>query len=105
MQRPFPAPTILVLLLSMWLAPSLTQPIKIGMTAPMNTDGGRLNAAGLLFALEEANRAGGVMARNLSLITLDDDYNVSRTLANVRTLVDTEGVHMLAGMVGSENVA
>eukprot|EP00667_Euglena_gracilis_P016349 EG_transcript_17104 len=71
----------------------------------MNTDGGKLNAAGLLFALEEANRAGGIMARNLSLVTLDDDYNVSRTLANARTLVDTEGVLLLAGMVGGENVA
>lgn len=31
--------------------------------------------------------------------------NVSRTLANARTLVDTEGVLLLAGMVGGENVA
>eukprot|EP00667_Euglena_gracilis_P012289 EG_transcript_12616 len=75
------------------------------MTANLNIDAGRLPAAGLLFALEEANRAGGVMSRNLSLVALNDNYNVTRTLANLQALLDAEGVVLLAGLTGSDNIA
>eukprot|EP00667_Euglena_gracilis_P013612 EG_transcript_14062 len=87
------------------MEPFFAQPIKVGMTAPLNTEAGKLNAAGLRFALEEANRAGGVLSRNLTLIALNDDYKAAQTLANVQTLVDTEGVVVLAGVAGADNVA
>ncbi len=56
---------------------------RIGQTAPLTgPDGeyGRRLSAGLLLAFKEANAAGGVKARNVTLLTFDDAYNVAKVL-------------------------
>ena len=52
---------------------------------------------------EFANSEGGIDGRNLELKSLDDQYLPERTRANVETLVNTDGVFALLGMVGTEN--
>lgn len=49
------------------------------------------------------NTQGGIEGRDLELKSLDDQYLPERTRANVETLVDTDGVFALLGMVGTEN--
>eukprot|EP00667_Euglena_gracilis_P014263 EG_transcript_14772 len=78
--------------------------IKIGMTGPLYLDQGMRIASGLRFAFEEVNAAGGVMAQNISLVVLNDDYNVTKALQNIETLVDEEQVVALAGVIGSDVV-
>lgn len=50
-----------------------------------------------------ANAEGGIDGRTLELKSLDDQYLPERTRANVETLVNTDGVFALLGMVGTEN--
>eukprot|EP00667_Euglena_gracilis_P006065 EG_transcript_6110 len=100
-------PGMMVVLLSCLLGVFITpttqqQDIAIGMTGPLNLEAGRQTAFGLALAFREANQAGGVLARNLSLIALNDDYNVTTALANIHTLVDNQNVFLLAGVMGSE---
>ena len=52
---------------------------------------------------EFANSEGGIEGRELELKSLDDQYLPERTRANVETLVNTDGVFALLGMVGTEN--
>eukprot|EP00667_Euglena_gracilis_P003483 EG_transcript_3494 len=89
------------LLVLSWFVPLPAQPILIGMSGPLHEDIGQWSASGLAFALEEANQAGGVLGRNVTLIALNDNYNVTTALSNIHALLDA-GVLMLAGVVGSE---
>lgn len=50
-----------------------------------------------------ANSEGGIDGRDLELKSLDDQYLPERTRTNVETLVNTDGVFALLGMVGTEN--
>eukprot|EP00667_Euglena_gracilis_P001620 EG_transcript_1619 len=79
-------------------------PIKIGMTGPMSDDSGSRVSAGMKFAFQEANNAGGILSRNLTLVALDDGANTTRAMANIYRLLDVENVLLLAGVVGSDIV-
>ncbi|MCB9849642.1 MAG: ABC transporter substrate-binding protein [Phycisphaerales bacterium] len=57
--------------------------------------------AGVLAALDEANRAGGVIGRTLRLVTLDDGYEPSRTAPNMHKLIEEEKVLAVIGNVGT----
>eukprot|EP00667_Euglena_gracilis_P002302 EG_transcript_2302 len=94
--------SLLLLLLGGCPTPATGQPIIIGMSGPLFQDIGNRTAVGLAFAFEEANRAGGLLGRNLSLIALNDDFNVTTAFANVRRLLFQEGALLLAGVVGSD---
>ena len=56
---------------------------------------------GVLSAINEANRAGGFRGRTLSLISLDDGYEPSRTAPNMRTLIEDVKVLAVIGNVGT----
>lgn len=56
---------------------------------------------GVLAAMEEVNRAGGMGGRKLTLISLDDGYEPSRTAPNMRRLVEKEQVIAVIGNVGT----
>eukprot|EP00667_Euglena_gracilis_P009620 EG_transcript_9783 len=76
--------------------------IVVGQTAPM--DGGSAEygthmAAGLQLAFAEANAAGGVQGRNLTLLTLDDGYIFANALKNFQVLRNAS--LLLAGVCGS----
>eukprot|EP00668_Euglena_longa_P028646 GGOE01035937.1.p1 GENE.GGOE01035937.1~~GGOE01035937.1.p1 ORF type:complete len:1181 (+),score=394.27 GGOE01035937.1:142-3543(+) len=61
-------------------------------------------SAGMKFAFEEANRAGGIMSRNITLVARDDGYNVTKAMDNIYQLLDVDNVLLLAGVVGSDIV-
>ncbi len=56
---------------------------------------------GILAAFEEANRAGGVNGRTLTLKSLDDGYEPDRAIENTRTLIEGDRVFALIGPVGT----
>lgn len=56
---------------------------------------------GIRAAFEEANQAGGVHGRQLSLASLDDTYEPELAAINTRELIQDEGVFALIGEVGT----
>ena len=56
---------------------------------------------GIQAAFAEANRAGGVHGRQLSLLSLDDTYEPELAATNTRELIEDEGVFALIGEVGT----
>ena len=56
---------------------------------------------GIQAAFAEANRAGGVNGRQLSLVSLDDTYEPELAATNTRELIQDEGVFALIGEVGT----
>lgn len=79
--------------------------IKIGNSLPQSGTFSVFDKVrvGIKAYFDYANANGGVDGKQLELISLDDAYLPERTRANVETLVNTEGVFALLGMVGTEN--
>jgi branched-chain amino acid transport system substrate-binding protein len=79
--------------------------IKIGNSLPQSGTFAVFDKvrAGINAYFQFANAGGGVKDKQLELISLDDAYLPERTRANVETLVQSEGVFALLGMVGTEN--
>jgi hypothetical protein len=78
--------------------------ILLGMSTALSgpaADLGLNVRAGVLAALEEANRDGGVHGLKLRLINLDDGYEPAGTAGNMRRLVDEEKVLVVIGNVGT----
>jgi ABC-type branched-subunit amino acid transport system substrate-binding protein len=57
--------------------------------------------AGLLAAFKEANDAGGVHGRMLSLTSYDDGYEPDKSIEQVRKLIEVDRVFALIGPVGT----
>jgi len=78
--------------------------IVLGMSAAFSGPAAALGSdmrAGIIAALQEANKAGGIHGRKLRLIALDDGYEPSRTAPNMRTLVADQHVVAVIGNVGT----
>eukprot|EP00667_Euglena_gracilis_P002824 EG_transcript_2832 len=90
-----------------WLCGALlpAAAVKVGFSGPLTTDYGASIAAGMRFAFDEVNAAGGVMGQNVTLVALDDSYNTTRTMENIVTMVDQEQVLALASFISSDIVA
>eukprot|EP00667_Euglena_gracilis_P003399 EG_transcript_3406 len=76
--------------------------VVVGMTAPfsgLQGNAGPSMASGLRTAFAEANAAGGVQSRSLTLITMDDGYVASQAVANFPTL--SSQALLLAGAYGT----
>lgn len=56
---------------------------------------------GVLTALKEINRQGGIQERSLCLVTLDDGSEPERTVANMHRLIAQENVLAIIGNVGT----
>ncbi len=56
---------------------------------------------GVLAAIEEVNRAGGIKGRTLRLLSLDDGYEPARTGPNMRRLIEEDQVLTIIGNVGT----
>lgn len=79
--------------------------ILIGTSLPQS---GLAVAYGVIAGGEQAyfdyvNAHGGVNGRKLKLVALDDAYDPTRTLANVRNLVQARNVFALVGVLGTDN--
>ena len=90
-------------------APGVTDTeIKIGQTMPYS---GPASSMGLVGRADAAyfkmiNEMGGVNGRRINLISLDDGYNPSKTVEQVRRLVEQEQVAFIFNSVGtSPNLA
>lgn len=57
--------------------------------------------AGLEAAFEEANQKGGVHGRKIKLISVDDGYEPSKSIAATRKLIEEDKVFALIGPVGT----
>lgn len=57
--------------------------------------------AGVLAAIDERNRGGGIQGCKLRLISLDDGYEPARTVSNMRKLVGESNVLAVVGNVGT----
>jgi branched-chain amino acid transport system substrate-binding protein len=78
--------------------------IVLGMSTALSgpaADLGTNMRTGVLAALEEANRAGGIQGRKLRLIALDDGYEPAKTGPNMRTLIGDNRVLAVVGNVGT----
>eukprot|EP00667_Euglena_gracilis_P000924 EG_transcript_925 len=99
-----PRPSLALLLWLLLAACSTAQDFVIGMSGPLMTDGNIL-ADGIRYAFWEANAAGGIAGRNVSLLALNDGYIAANAVANVQRLLDQDNVLALAGLVGTGIVA
>eukprot|EP01137_Pigoraptor_chileana_P033582 Opistho-2@24683 len=61
--------------------------------------------AGLLAAFREVNLNGGIRGQNLSLVSLDDQYEPVFAENNTRTLLNNYGVFGIIGLVGTPTAA
>jgi ABC-type branched-subunit amino acid transport system substrate-binding protein len=78
--------------------------VLLGMSTALSGPAAELGEnmrTGVLAALEEANRAGGVSGRKLELISLDDQYEPAQTVPNMRRLIEQEKVVAVIGNVGT----
>lgn len=62
-------------------------------------------ARGIEAYIRHINEQGGIHGRTLRFVALDDGYDPSRTVQNVRQLVENHGVFGLVGTIGSANAA
>jgi ABC-type branched-subunit amino acid transport system substrate-binding protein/tRNA A-37 threonylcarbamoyl transferase component Bud32 len=78
--------------------------ITLGMSAAFSGASRELGnhmKLGLDTAFATINDAGGVAGRRLALLALDDGYEGTRALANVRELIDERHVFAIVGNVGT----
>ncbi|WP_298838897.1 ABC transporter substrate-binding protein [uncultured Roseobacter sp.] len=78
--------------------------IKLAQVAAMEGPAAALGTGmrqGMLAAFEEANRAGGINGRMISLTSIDDGYEPDRSVAEVRTIIESDDYLALVGPVGT----
>lgn len=78
--------------------------ILLGMSTAMTgpaADLGKNMRLGVMTALEQANRSGGIGGRALRLLVLDDGYEPERTAPNMRELIEHKHVLAIIGNVGT----
>lgn len=78
--------------------------IVFGQTAALDGPAAALGSGmreGILAAFEEANQAGGVNGRTLTLKSMDDGYEPDRAIENTRNLIEGDRVFALIGPVGT----
>ena len=80
---------------------SQTRPIRIGVLAPMKTDGqGHKTILGP-FAAERINQAGGVLGRHVEFVYADHEFNPEVGVQRAKELLLGEKVDVLEFMTGS----
>jgi ABC-type branched-subunit amino acid transport system substrate-binding protein len=67
------------------------------MSGSAGTIAGRQYRDGLALAFDAANRSGGVHGRRIELLTLDDQNDGAKALANTRTFIEDKRVFALTG--------
>lgn len=81
--------------------------ITLGMSAPLtgpaSGHGQELKNA-ITAYFDQVNKSGGVNGRKLQLAVLDDGYEAEKTVANTKTLIETNKVFALLGYYGSASI-
>lgn len=76
------------------------KPIKIGISTALTgavAYGGTAEVRAAQIAADEINAKGGIDGRPIVLVTRDDEHNPTKHVANVRELVEKEGVNIVMG--------
>jgi branched-chain amino acid transport system substrate-binding protein len=79
-------------------------PIKLGLSAAFsgpNAKAGEAMQRGAELAIEEINRAGGVLGRELAVVTRDNEHKLDRGVAQTRELIEREKCVAILGSQGS----
>jgi ABC-type branched-subunit amino acid transport system substrate-binding protein len=104
MRHAAPALPCLIAAALLGAPPAEADAIVLGMSTALSGPAAELGEnmrAGVLAALEEANRAGGVGGRPLRLVALDDQYEPAQTAPNMHRLIAEEEVVAVVGNVGT----
>jgi branched-chain amino acid transport system substrate-binding protein len=73
---------------------------SVSLTGPTGTLGKEMQAGAVAY-FNYINKRGGVNGRTIVFKTLDDAYEVDKTVANVKTLIEKDGVFALFGLRGT----
>ena len=73
---------------------------SVSLTGPTGTLGKEMQAGAVAY-FNHINKRGGVNGRSIVFKTLDDAYEVDKTVANVKTLIEKGGVFALFGLRGT----
>lgn len=79
-------------------------PIKVGVVVPLSGSAAAIAAqylSGITAAIEKANAAGGVNGRKIEIVTVDDGFEVPRTIAGIRELAQQDKVVGIVGPYGT----
>ena len=77
-------------------------PIKIGYLGALTWDYGKTQVAAAELAVEEVNKAGGILGRPIKLFTADSELKAAGATNAVHKLVEVDKVDFLMGCYGSE---
>ncbi|GHC68532.1 branched-chain amino acid ABC transporter substrate-binding protein [Pseudorhodoferax aquiterrae] len=93
---------------SLWAgATAYAQDIKIGYTADQSASGvaelGIAGRWGFEAAIEDINKAGGIMGRKVVGVIRDDQGTPPKAIQNMTELIDAEKVHAVVGPANSGN--
>ncbi|MGB9117350.1 ABC transporter substrate-binding protein [Bradyrhizobium sp.] len=97
----------ITLAISLPTAINAADPIKIGMVAPLTgpiADAGRYGVQGAKLALEEVNKAGGVLGRQLELVIEDDQSLNPSTVLAFSKLTDDKDIVAFLGPTRSTQI-
>ncbi|MFA6508436.1 MAG: ABC transporter substrate-binding protein [Treponemataceae bacterium] len=75
--------------------------IKIGGIWPLGDITGKQGSMAAQLAVEEINKAGGVLGKQLELIVTDDELKADKAAAAVEKLITVDNVDVLVGGMGS----
>jgi len=83
-----------------------TGPIKLGfpipLTGPYGTEA-KDQQAGAELAVAEINAQGGVLGRKVELLVRDDKLKADEAARRAKELIESEGVHLMAGVLSASN--
>ena len=101
------AVVVLALAIAWPLAVQAADPIKIGMVVPLTgpiADAGRYGTQGAKLAVEEVNKAGGVLGRQLELVIEDDQSLNPATVLAFTKLADDKDIVAFLGPTRSTQI-
>lgn len=84
------------------LAAPKDNPIKIGYVGPLTWDYGKAQLVSGELAIEEINKAGGILGRPIELFTADSQLKSAGAVNALHKLVEVDKVDFLIGCFGSE---
>lgn len=86
------------------LAASAADPIKIGVSGPFTGGSSSMGVSmrdGVRLAVEEINKAGGVLGRNLQIVERDDEAKNERGVQIAQELINKEKVTATVGFINT----
>ncbi|MCX7775950.1 MAG: ABC transporter substrate-binding protein [Rectinemataceae bacterium] len=93
--------SIMAVMLVLGLSVFAQNTIKIGATWPLADITGDHGSKAAMLAVEEINKAGGILGKQLELIVIDDELKADKGIAAIEKLVTVDKVDFLIGGMSS----